>query len=62
MKSKIINVSFSSKFNNLSYPIFVGVNLLNDSGEILKNFIQNKKIIIIHDDYFFLIKIKIKTL
>ena len=52
MKSEIINVSFENKLNNLSYPIFVGTDLIPNSGEILKNFIQDRKILLIHDNFF----------
>ena len=52
MKSEIINVTFSNKVNNLSYPIFVGDNLIYNCEKILKKFIHNKKIILIHDNFF----------
>ena len=52
MKPKIFNVSLTRDITNLSYPIIVGNNLLCDSGEILKEFIYKKKIIVIHDNVF----------
>ncbi len=52
MKSEIINVSFKNKFNNLSYPIFVGENLISKSDKILEKFLQDRKIILIHDSFF----------
>ena len=52
MKSEIIKVTFSNKVNNLSYPIFVGTNLIYNCEKILKKFIHNKKIILIHDNFF----------
>jgi len=52
MNAKTINVSLKSKLNNLSYPIFVGNNLLSNCEDILKKFVVNRKIILIHDDFF----------
>jgi 3-dehydroquinate synthase len=52
MKTEIINVSINKEKNQLSYPIFVGNNLLLQSGDLLKKYINNKKIIIIYDNYF----------
>ena len=52
MKSEIINVSFSNKSSNLSYPIFVGTCLLSDSEKFIKVFVQNRKVILIHDNFF----------
>tara|TARA_Y100000991_G_scaffold110257_1_gene83065 strand:+ start:1156 stop:2286 length:1131 start_codon:yes stop_codon:yes gene_type:complete len=52
MKSEIIKVTFSNKVNNLSYPIFVGANLIYNCEKILKKFIHNKKIILIYDKFF----------
>ena len=52
MKSEIINVSFENKLSALSYPIFVGTNLLSDSEKIIKKFVQNRKVILIHDKFF----------
>ena len=43
MKPNIINVSLNDKFNNISYPIFIGNNLLSNCEEILKNLYQNEK-------------------
>ncbi len=53
MKSEIIKVTFSNKVDNLSYPIFVGANLIYNCEKILKKFIHNKKIILIHDKVFY---------
>ena len=52
MKQNIINVSLNDKFNNFSYPIFIGNNLLSNCEEILKTFISKRKVIIIHDNFF----------
>ncbi len=52
MNVQTINVSLTSKLNNLSYPIFVGNNLLSNCEDILKKFVGNRKIILIHDDFF----------
>jgi len=52
MIAQTINVSLISKYNNISYPIFVGNNLLSNCDEILKKFVVNRKIILIHDDFF----------
>ena len=52
MNPEIINVSIKKEMEQLSYPIFVGNNLLPQSGNLLKKYINNKKIIIIHDNYF----------
>ena len=52
MKSKIYNVSLNREISNLSYPIIVGDDIIRDSGEILKEFISKKKIIVIHDSFF----------
>ena len=40
MKPNIINVSLNDKFKNISYPIFIGNNLLSNCEEILKRFIS----------------------
>ena len=53
MKPNIINVTLKDKFNNISYPIFIGNNLLTNCEEILKTFIFNRKVILIHDSFFF---------
>ena len=58
MSPEIIDVSLSRKLNNLSYPIFVGDNLLSNCKEIIKKFVQNRKIILIHDNFFSLDKKK----
>ena len=52
MKSTIINVSLNDKFNNFSYPIFIGNDLLSNCEEILKTFISKRKVILIHDNFF----------
>ena len=52
MKAQILNVSLINRFNNLSYPIFVGNNLLSNCEEILKKFVVSRKIVLIHDDFF----------
>ena len=52
MKSKNFNVSLTRKKANLSYPIIVGDDLLSNGGKILKEFIYNKKIIVVHDSFF----------
>ena len=52
MKPNIINVSLNDKFNNISYPIFIGNNLLSNCEEILKTFISKRKVILIHDSFF----------
>ena len=56
MKSEIINVSFNNKSSKLSYPIFVGTRLLSDSEKFIKVFVQNRKVILIHDNFFSLKK------
>ena len=52
MKPNIINVSLNDKFNNFSYPIFIGNNLLSNCEEILKKFVLKRKVILIHDNFF----------
>ena len=52
MKMEIINVSLKKEIENLSYPIFVGNNILTKANDLLKKYIENKKIIIIYDDFF----------
>ena len=52
MKPNIINVSLNDKFKNISYPIFIGNNLLSNCEEILKPFISKRKVILIHDSFF----------
>ena len=61
MKTKTINVSIKTNLEPFSYPIFVGSNLLTKSNNLLKNYIKNKKVILIHDS-FFLSKISINEL
>ena len=48
----IINVSLKKEIEDLSYPIFVGNNILTKANDLLKKYIENKKIIIIYDDFF----------
>ena len=52
MKSKILNVSLNRKVESLSYPIIIGNNILSSSGEILKEFIYQKNVIVIYDSFF----------
>ena len=52
MKSKILNVSLNRKVENISYPIIIGDNILSSSGEILKEFIYKKNVIVIYDSFF----------
>ena len=52
MKSEIINVSFDNRLNIASYPIFVGTNLVSNDEVIIKKFVQNRKVILIHDSFF----------
>ena len=56
MKPNIINVSLKNKFNNFSYPIFIGNRLLSNCEEILKKFVLKRKVILIHDNFFSLNK------
>jgi len=49
---EIINVSLKKEIENLSYPIFVGNNILTKTDSLLKKYIENKKIIIIYDNFF----------
>ncbi len=52
MKPIIINVSLNDKFDNFSYPIFIGNGLLYNCEEILKKFVLKRKVILIHDNFF----------
>ena len=52
MKSKILKVSLNRKVENLSYPIIIGDNILSSSGEILKEFIYKKNVVVIYDSFF----------
>ncbi|MDC0456783.1 3-dehydroquinate synthase [Alphaproteobacteria bacterium] len=52
MKIETINVSLKKDLELFSYPIFVGNNLLTRGDNLLKKYIKNKKIIIIHDCFF----------
>ena len=56
MKSNIINVSFNNNFENSSYQIFVGTGILSNCDKILRKFLKNKKVILIHDTFFSLEK------
>ena len=56
MKPEIINVSLKRKLNNLSYPIFIGNDLLSNSKRVIKQFVHNRKVILIHDNFFSLNK------
>ena len=49
---RIINVSLNRKLINLSYPIFVGNNLLSNSRDIMKQFVYDRKVVLIHDNIF----------
>ena len=46
MKPEIINVSLNRKLINLSYPIFVGNNLLSNSKDIIKQFVYDRKVVL----------------
>ena len=52
MRSKILIVSLNRKIENLSYPIIIGDNILSSSGEILKEFIYKKNVVVIYDSFF----------
>ena len=52
MKPNIIKVSLNDKFNDFSYPIFIGNGLLSNCEEILKKFVLKRKVILIHDNFF----------
>ena len=52
MKSKILDVSLNRKVESLSYPIIIGDNILSSSGEILKEFIYKKNVVVIYDSFF----------
>ncbi len=52
MNPNIVNVSLNDKFNNFSYPIFIGNGLLSNCEEILKKFVLKRKVILIHDNFF----------
>ncbi len=56
MNSEVINVSFKNKSKNFSYPIFVGKDLVSNCEEILKHFLENRKVLLIHDNFFSLKK------
>ena len=52
MKSKVLNISFDKEVSKSSYDIVIGTNLISNPTPYLKNYIEKRKIIIIHDDYF----------
>ena len=52
MKSKVLNISFDKEMSKGSYDIVIGTNLISNPTPYLKNYIEKRKIIIIHDDYF----------
>jgi len=52
MKPTTLNISFSKDINKRSYDIQIGTNLLANAGLILRKFIENRKVIVIHDNYF----------
>jgi 3-dehydroquinate synthase len=52
MNIETIHVSLKKDLEQFSYPIFVGNNLITRADELLEKYIQNKKIIIIHDNFF----------
>jgi 3-dehydroquinate synthase len=52
MNEEIIHVSLNKELENFSYPIYIGNNLLKKANDLLTNYIQDKKIIIIHDNFF----------
>ena len=52
MNPEILNVSIDKETKKLSYPIFVGNNILSQSGGLLKKYIKNRKIIVVFDNYF----------
>ena len=52
MNFNIINVSLNDKYNNPSYPIFIGNNLLSNCEKFLKTYVSERKVVIIHDNFF----------
>ena len=52
MKSKVLNISFDKDLSKNSYDIVIGTNLISDPTAILKKYIEKRKVIIIHDEYF----------
>ena len=50
MKPTTLNISFSKDINKRSYDIQIGTNLLANAGLILRKFIENRKVIVIHDN------------
>jgi len=49
---EIINVSLKKEIESLSYPVFIGNKILTKANNLLKKYIENKKIIIIYDNFF----------
>ena len=52
MNFNIINVTLNDKYNNPSYPIFIGNNLLSNCEKFLKTYVSERKVVIIHDNFF----------
>jgi hypothetical protein len=52
MKMEIINVSLKKEIESLSYPIFVGNNILTKANNLLKKYIENKKTICFNNFHF----------
>ena len=52
MKSKVLNISFNKNLSRSSYDIVIGTNLISDPTPVLKKYIKQRKVIIIHDEYF----------
>ena len=52
MNLETINVTLNKKNKISSYPIFVGKGLLTNAQNLLKPYILNKKIVMVHDNYF----------
>ena len=52
MKPKVLNISFDKDLSKNSYDIVIGTNLISDPTAILKKYIEKRKVIIIHDEYF----------
>ena len=51
MKSKVLNISFDKDLSKNSYDIVIGSNLISDP-TYFKKYIEKRKVIIIHDEYF----------
>ena len=52
MKPTTVNISFNKDIKKRSYDIQIGTDLLTNAGLILRKFIENRKVIVIHDNYF----------